>query len=80
MSATVVLGQQGRLVIPADVRAAMSLQPGDKLRLHVSGHRLVLESQQEAALALQGMFADSMDGRSWVDELIAERRAEAAAE
>ena len=79
MSATVVLGQQGRLVIPADVREELSLMPGDKLRLHVSGRRLVLESQEDAANALLGMFAAD-DGRSWVDELIAERRAEAAAE
>jgi antitoxin PrlF len=37
MDATIVLGQQGRLVIPAEVRTALGLAPGDRLHLHVSG-------------------------------------------
>jgi antitoxin PrlF len=40
-----VLGQQGRLVIPAHVRAALGLAPGDRLHLHLAGQRLVLKRQ-----------------------------------
>ncbi|MBC3763457.1 AbrB/MazE/SpoVT family DNA-binding domain-containing protein, partial [Quadrisphaera sp. RL12-1S] len=33
MDATLVLGQQGRLVIPAEVRSALGLSAGDRLHL-----------------------------------------------
>ena len=80
MDATVVLGQQGRLVIPTDVRSALGLAPGDHLQLHVSGQRLVLQRQQDAAAELRGLAADVPRSRSLVDELLAERRTAAACE
>ena len=78
MDATVVLGQQGRVVIPADVRAALGLQPGEALHLRVEDERLVLERPSRATARLRGL-ARSVTGRSLVDELLAERLAEAAA-
>jgi AbrB family looped-hinge helix DNA binding protein len=79
VDATLVLGQQGRLVIPAEVRAALGLAPGDRLHLHLAGHRLVLERQQDAAAELRGLAASvPATPRSLVDELLAERRAAAA--
>ncbi|MEJ7707333.1 MAG: AbrB/MazE/SpoVT family DNA-binding domain-containing protein [Nocardioidaceae bacterium] len=80
MDATLVLGQQGRIVIPADVRVALGLAPGDRLHLHVSGPRLVLERQQDAVAELRGMASDVPKSRSLVDELLAERRLAAATE
>ena len=80
MDATLVLGQQGRLVIPAEVRAALGLAPGDRLHLHVSGQRLVLERQQDAAAELRGLAARVPRSRSLVEELLAERRMAAASE
>jgi antitoxin PrlF len=80
MDATLVLGQQGRLVIPAEVRAALGLSPGDRLHLHVSGATLVLERPQDAVAELRGLAARVPKGRSLVDELLAERRAAAATE
>lgn len=79
MDATVVLGQQGRLVIPADVRAALDLAPGDRLHLSLNGNSLVLERPADAAAELRGLAADVPRTRSLVDELLAERRAEAEA-
>ncbi len=78
MDATVVLGQQGRVVIPAEVRAALGLQPGDALHLRVEDERMVLERPRRAAAQLRGL-ARAVTSRSLVDELLAERRAEAAA-
>jgi len=52
MDATLVLGQQGRLVIPAEVRAALRLVPGDRIHLHVAGARVVLQRQQDAVAEL----------------------------
>jgi antitoxin PrlF len=80
MDATLVLGQQGRIVIPTKVRAALGLAPGERLHLHVVGHRLVLERQQDAAAELRGLAANVPRGRSLVEELLAERRLAAAAE
>ncbi len=80
MDATVVLGQQGRLVIPAEVRAALGLAPGDRLHLHVTGRRLTLERQQDALLELRALGSDMPKSRSLVDELLAERRLAAAHE
>ena len=77
MDATVVLGQQGRLVIPAEVRAALGLAPGDRLHLHLAGRRLVIERPDDAITELRGLAEPEPRSRSLVDELLAERRAAA---
>jgi antitoxin PrlF len=79
MDATLRLGKQGRLVIPAEVRAALGLSPGDRLHLQLSGQKLVLERQEDAADELRGLGASIPKARSLVDELLAERRLAAAA-
>jgi antitoxin PrlF len=80
VDATIVLGQQGRLVIPAEVRTALGLAPGDRLHLHLTGRRLVLERQPDAAAELRGLAASVPASRSLFDELLAERREAAASE
>lgn len=80
MDATLVLGKQGRLVIPADVRLALGLAPGDQLHLHVAGSRLVLERPQDAVDQLRDLAKNVSKSRSLVDELLAERRVAATAE
>ena len=74
-----VLGEQGRLVIPAEVRRALGLSAGDRLSLHVSEGRLVLQLPRDAGVELRALGARLPRGRSLVDELLAERRAAAAA-
>ncbi len=80
MDTTLVLGQQGRLVIPAGVRAALGLAPGDRLHLHLAGRRLVLERQYDAVAELRGLASNVPQTRSLVDELLAERRLAATIE
>jgi AbrB family looped-hinge helix DNA binding protein len=80
MDATLVLGQQGRLVIPADIRTALGLTPGALLHLRLVGRRLVLERQQDAVGELRGLAAKVGKERSLVDELLAERRLAASTE
>ena len=80
MDATLVLGQQGRVVIPAEVRAALGLAAGDHLHLHVHGHQLVLQRPRDAAAQLRQLGAVVPARRSLVEELLAERRAAAATE
>lgn len=75
-----MLGRQGRLVIPARLRQEMELNEGDRLSLHRDGDRLVIVPQRREAEALRGMFSHLAKDRSVVDELIADRRAEARRE
>lgn len=79
MNTIVVLGQQGRLVIPSEIRTALGLASGDQLALQVEDRRLILQRPADAAARLRGMAKGAATGRSLVDELLAERRAEAAA-
>lgn len=80
MDATLVLGKQGRLVIPVEVRTALGLAPGDRLHLHLEGQHLVLQRPHDAASELRQLGAAVPAQRSLVDELLAERRAAAATE
>ncbi|MDQ3663076.1 MAG: AbrB/MazE/SpoVT family DNA-binding domain-containing protein [Actinomycetota bacterium] len=80
MDATIVLGRQGRIVIPAAVRAALALSPGDRLHLRVVERKLVLERPEEAVTELRRVGAGIAEDRSLVDELLDERRAAAADE
>jgi len=79
MDATLVLGQQGRLVIPAEVRSALGLSPGDQLYLRLVGHSLVLERPMDAAAELRGLASEVPRTRSLVEELLKDRRLAAAA-
>lgn len=74
MDATLVLGQQGRMVIPAEIRAALGLAPGDRLHVHLDGARVVIERQGDALAELRGFASEVPEARSLVDELLAERR------
>ena len=77
--ATVVLGVQGRLVVPAEARKELGLAAGDELVLHTEAGRLVLERREDAGKRLRGLYASpATDGA--VDDLLAERRHAAVAE
>ena len=80
MDATLILGQQGRLVIPASMRTALGLAPGDRVHLHLTGRRLVLERQEDAVAELRALAAGLPRNRSLVEELLADRRLAAEAE
>ena len=79
MRATVVLGVQGRLVVPAEARKELGLAAGDELELHTEDGRLVLERREDAARRLRGLYA-SPATRGAVEELLTERRQSAASE
>ena len=80
VSATVVvMGGQGRLVVPVEVRRGLGLQAGDELVLHTEGGRIVLERRRDAASRLLGLYASPATAGA-VEELLAERRSAAALE
>ena len=76
----VQIGAQGRLVIPAALRKALHLKPGDRLVARQVGESLVLERRETVIKRLQSLFAHIPKDVSLVDELIAERREEATRE
>lgn len=77
MDATLTLGKQGRVVIPAWIRAALGLKPGDRLHVRLTGPQLIVERVDDAATRLRGFTTEGAGARSLVDELLAERRAAA---
>ena len=76
----VQIGAQGRLVIPATLRKALNLKPGDRLIARKEGDRLVFERRETIEKRLWEMFSHIPRRVSLVDELIAERRADARRE
>lgn len=80
MRQVVQLGERGRFVLPAPVRRALGLEEGDQLILEVEDDVARLVPARTIARRFQGAFADGYGGRSLVEELLAERREEAARE
>lgn len=75
------IGPQGRVVIPADMRRELEIEPGETLMAHVESRRLVLERRSEILERLRDEVRGAgAPAGSVVDELIAERRAEARRE
>jgi AbrB family looped-hinge helix DNA binding protein len=82
MQAAVRINQQGRIVIPAQCRAAAGLKPGDELLIEPVGEgELRLRTRRQAIKEAQAIVARYLpSGRDLVQELIDERRDEAAHE
>ncbi len=81
MSARARINKQGRIVIPAECRAAAGLKPGDELIVETVGEgELRLLTKEQALKKAQEIVARYGSGRDLVAELIAERREEARRE
>lgn len=78
---TVRMGKQGRLVIPSAVRERLGIEAGDVVEVSIENGRAVITPQ---ALLLERLYqataAIRETGSDVVQELIDERRAEAASE
>ncbi len=82
MRARTRINQQGRIVIPAECRAAAGIKAGDELLIEAIGEgELRLRTPEQAIKAAQAIVARHVPkDRDLVAELIAERRAEAKRE
>jgi AbrB family looped-hinge helix DNA binding protein len=82
MAAWARINQQGRIVIPAQCRTAAGLKPGDELLIEPIGEgELRLRSKRQAIKEAQAIVARYLPkGRDLLQELIDERRDEAARE
>lgn len=70
------MGDRGRLVVPAEVRAHAGLEEGTPLLLLETSGGLVLMTREQARELLRQQLA----GADVVDRLLADRRDAAAAE
>ena len=72
------VGKAHRVVLPPQVREALGVQEGDSVLFRVENGEVRLQSIRAFTNAIQAKYAGTLDGV--VDELIAERRAEAERE
>lgn len=76
-----IVGPGGRVVIPAAFREALGLKVGDAVSMRIEGEELRLVNFDTETLRIREMLARYVpEGMSVVDELLKERRREAAAE
>lgn len=83
LRARIEVGRGGRIVIPAAMRARMGIGEGSKLILLLDGEELLVFTPEAGIRRAQRMLApyiENRKGRSIVDELIEDRRREAAEE
>ena len=75
------VGPGGRVVIPAEYRAALEIKEGDAVFMRLDGEELRLVSDATETRRVREMIARYVpEGASLADELIRERRREAATE
>ena len=75
------MGQSGRVVIPGEYRRRLGLRSGDEIIMHLDDEGLHLYTPAQAVARAQALVRRYVpEGRSLSDELISERREEAARE
>jgi AbrB family looped-hinge helix DNA binding protein len=75
------MSENGRVVIPAAIRKALGIKAGDELMLHLDEDGMKLTTTRLRVARAQRLVRKyGKPGVSLVDELIAERRAEARKE
>ena len=81
LSQRVRLIEGGKLIIPASMRKALGIAPGDVLTLELDRDEIRVRSLSSALERARAILRRHVpEGESLADELIAERRAEAARE
>ena len=81
LAVSVTVAERGRLVLPAEVRQRLHIHDGDRLALVVDADGTIrLQTADVLARSLLGAYKHLAPGRRAVDELIKERRREAAME
>jgi AbrB family looped-hinge helix DNA binding protein len=77
----VCMNNNGRIVIPAQIRRQLGLQPGDTVLLSVEGDVLKVEAHRNRIRKVQESMRQFIQpGRSLAKELVADRREDAQQE
>jgi AbrB family looped-hinge helix DNA binding protein len=77
---TTKVGPDGRILVPVELRRELGLKAGDPIVARAEDGRLVIESRDAVVRRLQSSFDVVPHSVSLVDELVADRRAEAERE
>lgn len=81
MRYTIPLQENGRMILPSDLRKALRLKKGDKVIIETQGDRIELTTPQRERRRAQEMFRRFVPaGQNLVDQLITDRRQEAQLE
>ncbi|MEJ7772087.1 MAG: AbrB/MazE/SpoVT family DNA-binding domain-containing protein [Geodermatophilaceae bacterium] len=72
----VMMGERGRLVIPAELRERLRLHPGSPLIMFDTPQGIVMATRDQA----KQLVRDKLRGLDLVTELLDDRRRQAAAE
>ena len=74
-----IIGENGRIVIPAACRKALGIKPGDEVQLVLEDGEIRMLSQRQAIVRAQNLLRSYVpNGRNLSEELIKERREEAS--
>ena len=74
------VGQKGRTVLPAGLRASANIREGDTLVARLEAGRVILESSADVKGRIRAAAAEAMTDGRVVDRLLQERRREAEAD
>ena len=74
------VNEQGRLVIPAELRAEAGIKPGSEVVLEAVDGEVRIRGIDAAVARIQAKYRRLAGGRKVVDELLAERREQAKRE
>ena len=74
-----IIGENGRIVIPAACRKALGIKPGDEVQLVLEDGEIRMVSQRQAIVRAQNLLRRYVPrDRNLSEELIKERREEAS--
>lgn len=72
MTKPTIVGTEGKIVIPSEIREALGIRPGTRIAVLREGNRIILEPiNKEYVRSLRGSTAG---GPSMTDDLLRERR------
>ena len=80
LAARVKVNEQGRIVIPAELRSAAGIHPGDTLILLLEGDHLEITTDEALLARIQQRWSALPAEVLLSDAILADRRAEVAAE
>jgi len=72
--AELIVGQQGRVVIPSNLRQQLAIEPGSQLHAWVENGRLIMETRQKLWQTVRKSCENIPDNIDLAQELINERR------
>lgn len=78
IQARVQVGEKGRVVIPANIREAMGIAPGDSIEMRIENHEIVVSTRRSRIRRAQERVRHLAPPGTLVSEGLSAERREAA--